>query len=184
VMELPAIFTAMLLAKMLCKDSTVSLSNSLREVLSGKTFVLLICGLLAGLVAGEHSRALIHPFLIAPFYGALMLFLLEMGMVAAGQFGKAKALGRRLVVFAIAVPILLGITGLLVGHGIGLSQGGAVAFAILTGSASYIAAPAAVRAALPQANPGIYVTASLGITFPFNLAIGIPLLYLASNWLY
>lgn len=184
VMELPAIFTAMLIAKAFSKDQSVSLSASLREVLSGKTFVLLICGLLAGLLAKEHSRELIHPFLIAPFYGALMLFLLEMGQVAAGQFGKARELGGRLVTFAIAVPVLTGATGLLVGYVIGLSQGGAVVFGILTASASYIAAPAAVRAALPKANPGVYVTASLGITFPFNLAIGIPLIYLASGLLY
>jgi len=184
VMELPAILMAMLLAKKLGTDKSVSLSKSLREVASGKTFVLLICGLLAGLLAGEQSRALIHPFLVAPFYGVLMLFLLEMGQAAAGQLGKARELGKRLVAFALVAPVLLGLCGLIVGYFIGLSQGGAVVFGVLSGSASYIAAPAAVRAALPQANPGIYVTASLGITFPFNLALGIPAFYLASGWLY
>lgn len=184
VMEIPAIFVAMLLAKRCGAGPRVTLRESMFEVLSGKSFVLLICGLLAGGLAGVESRELMKPFLISPFYGVLMIFLLEMGQVAATRLGALKQVGRRLVVFALAAPLVQGMAGLLLGWAIGLSQGGAVVFAILSASASYIAAPAAVRAALPEADPGLYVTASLGITFPFNLVVGIPLLFLVSSFLY
>ena len=89
-----------------------------------------------------------------------------------------------MIASAIAAPIIQGVLGLFLGYLIGLSQGGAIVFAVLTASASYIAAPAACRAALPEANPGVYVTASLGITFPFNLAIGVPLFYALSGFMY
>ena len=184
VMEIPAILVALMIARLRGERSRLSLRRTLMETLAGKSFVLLLCGLVAGLLAGPDSREMIKPFLVAPFYGALMIFLLEMGQVAAGQLGKAKEVGGRLLGFAVLLPVLQGLLGLVTGWAIGFSQGGAVVFAVLAASASYIAAPAAVRAALPQANPGIYVTASLGITFPFNLALGIPLYYLLSGYLY
>lgn len=183
-MEIPAIFVAMLLAKRYTPDSEVSLAASIREVLSGKSLVLLICGIIIGITAGEESRALVKPFLITPFYGVLMLFLLEMGLVAGEKLRDAKQAGIKLVIFALVAPIVQGIAGLLLAYAIGLSQGGAVVFGILVASASYIAAPAAVRASLPDANPGYYVTTSLGITFPFNLIFGIPLLYGISQLVY
>ncbi|MBC2607256.1 sodium-dependent bicarbonate transport family permease [Pelagicoccus albus] len=184
VMEIPAIFAAMLLAKRFGAGPKVGLGESMAEVLSGKSFVLLICGLLAGGLAGVESRELMKPFLISPFYGVLMIFLLEMGQVAASRLSALKEVGKSLVVFALVAPVLQGCCGMLLAWSIGMSQGGAVVFAILSASASYIAAPAAVRAALPEANPGLYVTASLGITFPFNLIAGIPLLYMLSGVLY
>jgi uncharacterized protein len=183
-MEIPAIFVAMLLAKRFKKDSKMSLSASIHEVISGKSLVLLITGIVAGAVAAPDSRELIKPFLITPFYGVLMLFLLEMGLVAGEKLKDAKKAGARLVIFALVAPIVQGCFGLLAGYAIGLSQGGSVIFAILAASASYIAAPAAVRVSLPEANPGYYVTTSLGITFPFNLVLGIPLFFSLSGLLY
>lgn len=174
-MEIPAIFVAMLLAKRFNGDTGISLWGSIHEVFAGKSFVLLFAGLFAGAVAGADSRELIKPFLITPFYGVLMLFLLEMGLIAGEKLRDARQAGWKLVAFAIIAPIIQGLLGILLSKAIGLSPGGATIFAVLCASASYIAAPAAVRASLPEANPGYYVTTSLGITFPFNLMIGIPL---------
>ncbi|MGK0176423.1 MAG: hypothetical protein ACJAYS_001069 [Lentimonas sp.] len=183
-MEIPAIFVALLLAMHFKTDRSVPLRQSVREVVSGKSLILLVSGLISGAVSGEESRELIKPFLITPFYGVLMLFLLEMGLVAGEKIRGASQVGYKLIVFALISPVIQGVCGLLLGWSIGLSQGGSVVFAILAASASYIAAPAAVRISLPEANPGYYVTASLGITFPFNLVVGIPLLFSISNLLY
>lgn len=183
-MEIPAIFVALLLAAHFKTDRSVPLKESIREVISGKSLVLLVSGLISGAVSGEESRALIKPFLITPFYGVLMLFLLEMGLVAGQKIRDASGAGKTLVIFALVSPVVQGVLGLSLGWVIGLSQGGAVVFAILAASASYIAAPAAVRVSLPEANPGYYVTASLGITFPFNLVVGIPLFFSISSLLY
>lgn len=184
VMEVPAIFVAMLLAKWFAKDPKMSIGRAIHEVLAGRSLLLLFGGILAGVTAGEETQLLIKPFLIAPFYGVLMLFLLEMGLVAGERIRDVRQAGYRLIVFAFVAPVLQGSLGLLTGWAIGLSQGGAVVFGILVGSASYIAAPAAVRVSLPEANPGYYVTTSLGITFPFNLVIGIPLLFGLSQVIY
>lgn len=183
-MEIPAIFVAMLIAKRFDKKGTTSIKASLHEVVAGKSILLLICGLVCGMVAGTEGKALLEPFLITPFYGILMLFLLEMGLVAGEKLRDARKVGKPLLVFALIAPIMQGLVGLMLAWSIGLSQGGAVIFAVLAASASYIAAPAAARASLPEANPAIYVTASLGITFPFNLTLGIPLFYTVSNLLY
>lgn len=183
-MEIPAIAVALFLAKLHGKKSGVSLGRSLHEVFAGKTFVLLCGGLLAGLAAGADGPQLVGPFLIAPFYGVLMLFLLEMGMETGSRLKSAREAGGKLILFALLAPLIQGMFGLWAGWMIGLSQGGAIIFGILAASASYIAAPAAVRISLPEANPGYYVTCALGITFPFNLVVGIPFLYMTSNWLY
>jgi hypothetical protein len=116
----------------------------------------------------------VDPVFVGLFTGALTLFLLELGVVAAERMRDVKESGIRLVLLGIAIPLINGFVGALAGSLAGLSTGGIAILATLAGSASYIAAPAAVKAALPSASPGIYVTASLGITFPFNLTIGIP----------
>ena len=183
-MEIPAIFAALLLAMRFKSGQSVPIKESVLEVISGKSLLLLVSGLISGAVASADSRELIKPFLVTPFYGVLMLFLLEMGLVAGEKLKDASKAGYRLIVFALVAPVVQGVFGLLLGRLIGLSQGGSIVFAILAASASYIAAPAAVRVSLPEANPGYYVTASLGITFPFNLIVGIPLLFSISNLLY
>lgn len=183
-MEIPAIFIAMLIAQKCKGDSKMSFWSSIHEVFSGKSFVLLVAGLFAGAVAAPESRELVKPFLITPFYGVLMLFLLEMGLIAGEKLRDARQAGWKLVAFAIIAPIIQGAFGILLAKAIGLSPGGATIFAVICSSASYIAAPAAVRASLPEANPGYYVTTSLGITFPFNLVFGIPLYYAMAGWVY
>ena len=115
------------------------------------------------------------PFFTDLFRGALCLFLLELGVAAAQRARDLRQVGPTLVSFAILAPLAHGLVGLVTASLIGLSLGGGVVLATLAASASYIAAPAAVRLGLPEANPGLYLTASLAITFPFNLALGIPL---------
>ena len=183
-MEIPAIFVAMLLAKRFGTSAKTPLSHTVREVITGKTFILLICGLVCGVTAGDHGRELLKPFLVTPFYGVLMLFLLEMGLIAGAKIREANRIGKSLIAFALIAPVVQATLGITLAWAIGLSQGGAVVFAVLCASASYIAAPAACRASLPHADPGIYVTTSLGITFPFNLVFGIPLYIAMSGLLY
>jgi hypothetical protein len=183
-MEIPAIFVAMLIAQRFKGKSKISFWSSIHEVFAGKSFVLLVTGLFAGAVASTEGREAIKPFLVTPFYGVLMLFLLEMGLIAGEKLRDARQAGWKLVAFALIAPVLQGALGIGLAYAIGLSQGGATVFAVICSSASYIAAPAAVRASLPEANPGYYVTTSLGITFPFNLILGIPLYFAMSSWIY
>jgi hypothetical protein len=175
-MEVPAIVVALLLAK-LKGASDGDWRAALPEVLAGKSVVLLVGGLAIGFLAGPTGYKSVAPFFADPFQGALCLFLLDMGLVAARRLGDFKQVGPFLIAFAIAMPVLHGILGVFVGHEIGLSVGGATILGVLAASASYIAAPAAVRIALPEANPGFYLTASLAITFPFNLVVGLPLFF-------
>jgi len=182
-LEIPAILVGLLLAGP-PKDRAHSWAEVLREVATGRGVVLLLGGLLIGLLAGKHGLDRVAPFFVAPFQGAVMLFLLEMGMVAARRLRDLKKVGHFLVAFAVVIPLVHGLLGAALGTAAGLSLGGTMILATLAASASYIAAPAAVRMALPQANPSYYLTASLGITFPFNLTVGIPIYYALARWLH
>ena len=117
----------------------------------------------------------VEPFFVTPFQGVLALFLLEMGIVAGRRLGDLKKVGPFLLGFGIVVPLINGALGVYLGKLTGLELGGATLLGVLAASASYIAAPAAIRMALPDANPTLYLTASLAITFPFNITLGIPL---------
>jgi hypothetical protein len=125
----------------------------------------------------------VAPFFVGGFKGALTLFLLEMGLVTARRLRDLKEVGVFLVGFGVLVPIVHGALGTWAGVASGLSVGGAAVLGAMVSSASYIAAPAAVRIALPEANPTFYLTAALGITFPFNLTLGIPLYFWIAEWL-
>lgn len=149
--------------------------EGLSEVIRGRSIALLVTGMLIGAIVGETRLAPVDPLFVGLFTGALTLFLVEMGVVAAQRLRDVASAGPRVALLAIVVPFLNGVLGALVGAAAGLSTGGVAVMATLAASASYIAAPAAVRIALPEASPGIYVTASLGITFPFNLTVGIPI---------
>lgn len=149
--------------------------ESLREVLTAKSVLLLVGGLLIGVITGPAGYARTEPFFGALFTGVLTLFLLEMGALAGRRLPDVRTAGPGLLAFAVVFPVIAGVAGILGGALGGMSPGGAAVLGVLCASASYIAAPAAVRLALPDANPGYYLTASLGITFPFNLIIGIPL---------
>jgi hypothetical protein len=163
---------------------TGSMGALVRETLRGRGILLLTGGMIIGALATDRSWGQISPFYEQLFRGILMLFLLEMGMTAARQIGDFAKVGRFLGVFAVVAPLVFGALGVWLGQLAGLSQGGAFVLGAVCASASYIDAPAACRAALPQASPGIYLTASLGITFPFNLLVGLPLLFAFAARLY
>ena len=152
-------------------------AETVREVLLGRSIVLLVGGLLIGVLTGPVGYAKVEPLFGSLFIGALTLFLLEMGVLTGRRLGDVRTAGWGLVVFALVFPIVAATVGIAAGIGIGMSVGTATVLGVLCASASYIAAPAAVRLALPQANPGITLAASLGITFPMNLVIGIPLYF-------
>lgn len=149
--------------------------HALSDVVRGRSITLLLAGLVVGAVVGEERLAPTDPLFRGLFAGALVLFLVEMGAVAAERLRDIGQAGLRIVVLGVVIPLVNGSLGAVGATLAGMSTGGVAVMATLAASASYIAAPAAVRIALPQASPGLYVTASLGITFPFNIALGIPL---------
>ena len=175
VMEIPGIIVGIFLAtRHLARD--VSWSESLKEIVLGKTVILLVGGLLIGALSGEAGYERVTPFFVDLLPGILALFLMHLGFLAGAQAHTVKEVGFGLGAFAIFFPIFAGVLGVFAGSLAGLSVGGATILGVLSASASYIAAPAAVQIAVPEANPSLSITASLAITFPFNLIIGIPLL--------
>ena len=181
-LEIPGIVVALMIPLILDKGSS-SFGKAMHEVLTGGSIVLLLGGLIIGFIAGPMKFQSIEPFFVSGFQGALFLFLLELGMVTARRFRDLKKVGVFIIAFGIFVPIIHGILGIIVGLWSGLSLAGTAVFATMVSSGSYIAAPAAVRIALPKASPTIYLTASLGITFPFNITLGIPLYYTITLWI-
>ena len=145
------------------------------DVFLGKSVFLLVGGLAIGTLMGEKGVAPIAPLFTVLFKGVLALFLLELGLVAGGRLGELKRYGIKLIAFALLAPMALAVFGALGGKALGLSTGGIAIMAALIASASYIAAPTAMRIAVPQANAALSITAALGITFPFNVLLGIPL---------
>jgi hypothetical protein len=180
ILEIPGIIVGLMLASRGLNRS-VKWGESLREVLAGRSIVLLGGGLALGFLTGVAGYERIEPFFGSLFTGVLTLFLLEMGIVAGRRLPDVRQAGLGLAGFAIGFPVLAGIAGVVAGQLAGLSVGGSAVLGVLSASASYIAAPAAVRLAIPEASPGVYLTASLAITFPFNLIVGIPLLYTISQ---
>lgn len=146
----------------------------LREVFLGKSVYLLLAGLIIGWLSGPERIGPVRPLFYDLFKGALALFLLEMGLVASGRLSDLRRAGPFLAVFGVVMPLASGTLGAYAAALAGMSPGGAAVLATLAASASYIAAPAAMRIAVPEANPTLYLTASLGVTFPFNLLVGIP----------
>ncbi len=173
-LEVPAIVVA-LMTLSIRSGRAASWKAALREVLIGKSIVLLLGGLAIGAIAGPEGTASVEPFFVVAFQGALTMFLLELGIVAASRVRELRGSGWFLVGFGIGVPLGHGALGVAAGSLAGMSVGGAAVLGAMVASASYIAAPAAVRIAVPEANPSLYLGGALGITFPFNLAIGIPL---------
>jgi len=173
VMETPAILSGLLLARGGNGPGSTGRSELLREVMLNASVVLLLGSFAIGAIAGPTGFEEVRPVFEGGFKGILCLFLLDMGLIAARRLMASRALSWRLAILAIAFPLINGVLGALVGVWIGLDPGSAAAFAVLCASASYIAVPAAMRLALPQADPGIYLTMSLSITFPFNILFGI-----------
>lgn len=174
-MEIPGILIGILLAKgglTALKDREL-----LSEIFFGKTVLLLLGGVIMGYISGPKGYESVKTLFVDAQPGLLTLFLLTLGIKAGQNFKHFKTLGIGIGAFAIVMPLLGGVLGALSGALLGLSAGGATALAVLCASASYIAAPAAVSIALPKANQSIPITASLGITFPFNLILGLPIYF-------
>jgi hypothetical protein len=172
VLEVPGIIVGLMLAQ---QQGTRGVKAALHEVVTGKSIFLLLGGMAIGALCGPVKIESVAPLFVHPFKGVLCLFLLELGMLAAGRLRDLKTAGWKLVLLGCVLPLVHGLLGTAAGSLVGMTSGGAAVFGAMVGSASYIAAPAAVRIALPRASPGIYLTLALGVTFPFNLAIGVPL---------
>ncbi|MFN9480354.1 MAG: sodium-dependent bicarbonate transport family permease [Betaproteobacteria bacterium] len=179
------VIVALLLARLSlgASDGSFKLKSLAVDTLRGRGILLLTGGMIIGALATEKQWQQISPFFDDLFRGMLMLFLLEMGVTAARQYKAFAQVGRFMTAFALLMPVAMGLLGTALGHWVGLGVGGSFVLGAVCASSSYIDAPAACRAALPQANPGIYLTASLGITFPFNLLLGLPLYYQFALWL-
>ena len=150
----------------------------------GKSIYLLLGGLAVGFFAGSYANKSINILFVDMFRGFLAFFLLEMGIIAAKRFGDFKKVGAFLIAFGVLMPLLSAIFGIIAGVLSGLTQGGTFVLVCMAASASYIAAPTAMRIAVPEANPTYYITTSLGITFPFNIIFGIYIYYSLTDFVY
>ncbi|MCP5270916.1 MAG: sodium-dependent bicarbonate transport family permease [Burkholderiaceae bacterium] len=177
VMEAPGLVAGILLASRARAQggAPVRWGRLMHDVLFGKSVLLLLGGLIIGAVAGEAGTAPIKAVFVDPFKGVLALFLLELGLVAGGRLAELRRFGPAVAVLGLGVPPLLAVAGALTGVALGLSTGGVALLATLAASASYIAAPTAMRIAVPEANAALSITVALGVVFPFNIVAGIPL---------
>ncbi|WP_448584953.1 sodium-dependent bicarbonate transport family permease [Thermaurantiacus sp.] len=181
-----AILVALVIGRMALSkagERELPIGELLLETLRGRGLLLLGGGLAMGAFIGEKNFSRIEPFFVDLFRGVLVLFLLEMGMAAARQLGSFRAVAGRMLVFGVVTPVAFGFAATGLATLAGLSLGSAAVIGAVAASASYIDAPAAVRATFPEANPSIWLTASLGITFPFMMLVGVPLVYrFAALW--
>ena len=180
-MEAPAIIIGMILIRMFSKQDTTNQTSSfphiIREAISNGSVLMIVGSLIIGLVADEKQAEGIKPFTSDIFKGFLAVFMLDMGITATKRIKTFKKGGIFLSLFGIIIPVLNAILAIFISHTFGVNDGDAFLLAILASSASYIAVPAAMRLAVPQADPGYYIPMALAITFPFNIVVGIPLYY-------
>jgi uncharacterized protein len=183
-MESPAIIVGLLLVRIYTNDqkdngddSEFSWSSVLREAFLNGSVLLLIGSLLIGILTGENGWHKLEPFTEGIFYGALTFFLLDMGLVAAKKIRDFRKGGSFLIGFSILMPLFNALIGIAIARLVGMSEGNALLFAVLAASASYIAVPAAMRMTVPEANPSLYISMALALTFPFNIIIGIPIYF-------
>ncbi len=179
-MESPAIVLAVVLANVVRQregvaSSSPSLGKILHESVTDGAQLLLLGAMLIGLMTGDSGEAVMKPFSVDLFKGMLAFFLLDMGLLAARNLGSLKGKSSWLLAYAILAPLVHACMALGLGWVLGISAGNVALLMVLAASASYIAVPAVIRHAIPEANPSLYFSMSLGLTFPFNILIGIPL---------
>lgn len=183
-MEVPAIVVALVLASWAKQKGAensagreIALEEVVKQVVLSKSVVLLLGAMAVGYISGPKGMETVKFFYKDLFMGMLSLFMLEMGMIAAGKLSELRKAGMFLILFGILMPPVNALLGILTGIMVGLSVGGATLLGVLAASSSYIVAPAAMRVSLPKANPAMYLGTSLGVTLPFNLILGIPIYY-------
>jgi len=165
-------------------ETKTKLSQVLHESITGKAIVILLGSIVIGYIIGESGFASIKIVFDEMFTGAIVIFMIEMGIIAGQRLEDIKKVGIFLTAFAVIMPTFNGIIGVLVAAAMGLSLGGAVMFGLLLASASFIAAPAVLRHAIPQANPSLYITSALGITFPYNIIVLLPIMFIVSTFVH
>lgn len=165
-------------------ENKTALSQVLRESITGKAIVILLGSIVIGYIIGEDGFESIKIVFDEMFTGAIVIFMIEMGIIAGQRLNDIKKVGIFLTAFAILIPSFNGIIGVLAAAFLGLSVGGAVMYGLLLASASFIAAPAVLRYAIPQAKPSLYITSALGITFPYNIIVLLPVLLTISSVLH
>lgn len=191
IMESPAIMIGLVLAGYsrrimggAKKGEKGMMGHLMREAFTNGSILLLFLSMGIGYVVSEASYHKIEPFFETIFMGALCIFLCDMGMEAGKRISEFKAVGLFLVCFGIVMPIIGATCGMLLGHyWLQYSVGGVTLVTVLAASCSYIAVPPAMRLAVPEANPSFYLTLSLGVTFPFNIVIGVPIYYAIAQYL-
>jgi hypothetical protein len=166
------------------KQTSTKLSQVLKESITGKAIVILLGSIVIGYIIGKEGFEPISIVFDELFTGAIVIFMIEMGIIAGQRLEDIKKVGIFLTSFSIIIPTINGIIGVLVSTALGLSLGGAVMFGLLLASASFIAAPAVLRHAIPQANPSLYITSALGITFPYNIIVLLPIMFTISTWVH
>ena len=177
-MESPAIIVGLVLVNLFTYDEKQQKFNwteVLQEAFLNSSVFLLVGSLIMGVLTGEHGSQLLKPFTQDLFYGVLTFFLLDMGLLAAKRIKDLQRTGAFLILFAVLTPMFNAIIGLIIAKIIGMPKGDTLLFSVLCASASYIAVPAAMRLTVPEANPSLYVSTALAVTFPFNIIVGIPL---------
>jgi hypothetical protein len=182
-MESPAIIVGLILVNLFSVDQKrdFSWAEVLREAFLNSSVFLLVGSLIIGFLTGERGGKTLEPFTQGMFYGVLSFFLMDMGLVAARRIKDLQKTGVFLILFAILIPIVNAVISLVIAKFIGMPQGDSLLFAVLCASASYIAVPAAMRMTVPEANPSLYVSTALAVTFPFNIIVGIPLYFYGIN---
>lgn len=163
------------------QDGKTKLSQVLHDSITGKAIVILLGSIIIGYIIGEDGFSSIRIIFDEMFTGAIVIFMIEMGIIAGQRLDDIKKVGVFLTAFAIIMPTFNGIIGVLIATVLGLSMGGAVMFGLLLASASFIAAPAVLRHAIPQAKPSLYITSALGITFPYNIIVLLPIMFIVSS---
>ena len=192
-MESPAIVLAVVLANHARQQVALAagagpanapIGRILHESLTDGAQLLLLGAMVIGLITGQAGQAAMAPFSVALFKGMLAFFLLDMGLLAARNIGKLKGQSAWLLAYAVLGPLVHAALALALGRMLGMSVGNVALLMVLAASASYIAVPAVIRHAIPEANPSLYFGMSLGLTFPFNILVGIPLYtHVAQYWL-
>jgi hypothetical protein len=180
-MESPAIIIGVTLIRFFSKDNPGQprhgIGHILKEAFSNGSVLMILGSLVIGIVSDEKQAEGIKPFTSDIFKGFLAVFLLDMGIIAAKRFRSFGKGGWFLPLFGILIPVINAALAIFLAHGLGIDDGNAFLLAILASSASYIAVPAALRLAIPEADPGLYIPMALAITFPFNLVVGIPIYF-------